>query len=147
MNLHQSAPKVCFQSQTGLDRDFPGAWRLVTRARSKVELRYSILQRSRSINHIWIAHGTSATTTVDSLILQINVHHRQRTKVIMSNITSPGNHFFQTVFNSSTSLGPNLQGIDTKGLVLNIVFSLALFASEILGFFLLKSSAIGRRIL
>ena len=43
-------------------------------------------------------------------------------------------------------VGQNQQGIAVKAFVLNLVVSLGLFAFEISGFFLLKSSALGRRI-
>lgn len=50
-----------------------------------------------------------------------------------------------SLFNG-TGDSQNLQGVATKAFVLNLAVSLGLFAFELLGFFLLKSSAIGRRI-
>lgn len=40
----------------------------------------------------------------------------------------------------------NTQGIQVKAFVLNLAIALGTFALQISGFFLLKSSAIGRRI-
>ena len=48
--------------------------------------------------------------------------------------------------NGQAGVAGNSQGIAVKGFVLNIAVSLGLFAFEISGFFLLKSSAMGRRI-
>lgn len=50
------------------------------------------------------------------------------------------------VFNGEAGVGQNKEGIPLKAFVLNIAVSLGLFAFEISGFFLLKSSAVGRRI-
>ena len=48
--------------------------------------------------------------------------------------------------NGQAGVGQNQQGIAVKAFILNIAISLGLFAFEISGFFLLKSSAIGRRL-
>ena len=48
--------------------------------------------------------------------------------------------------NGQAGVGGNQKGIAVKGFVLNIAVSLCLFAFEMIGFFLLKSSALGRRI-
>lgn len=48
--------------------------------------------------------------------------------------------------NGQAGVGQNKAGIAVKAFVLNIAISLGLFAFEISGFFLLKSSAMGRRI-
>ena len=50
------------------------------------------------------------------------------------------------LLNGQAGVGGNKQGIAVKAFVLNIAVSLGLFAFEISGFFLLKSSAMGRRI-
>lgn len=48
--------------------------------------------------------------------------------------------------NGDAGVGQAKQGIAIKAFVLNIAVGLGLFAFEISGFFLLKNSAIGRRI-
>ena len=48
--------------------------------------------------------------------------------------------------NGQAGVAGNQEGVAVKAFVLNIAISLGLFAFEISGFFLLKSSAIGRRI-
>lgn len=50
------------------------------------------------------------------------------------------------IIDNQAGVGQNSQGVAVKAFVLNIAVSLGLFAFEISGFFLLKSSAIGRRI-
>ena len=65
----------------------------------------------------------------------------------MANIShSSGNDTFLDFLNGQAGVGQNSRGIAVKAFVLNIAVSLALFAFEISGFFLLKSSAVGRRI-
>jgi hypothetical protein len=59
---------------------------------------------------------------------------------------SSGNGSILNVFNGEAGVGQNKEGIPLKAFVLNIAVSLGLFAFEISGFFLLKSSAVGRRI-
>ena len=60
--------------------------------------------------------------------------------------TSSGNNTFLDLLNGQAGVGQNREGIAIKAFVLNIAVSLGLFAFEISGFFLLKSSALGRRI-
>lgn len=62
----------------------------------------------------------------------------------MTNSSSNGT--ILDLLNGETDVGQNKQGIALKAFVLNIAVSLGLFAFEISGFFLLKSSAVGRRI-
>ena len=57
-----------------------------------------------------------------------------------------GNGTILDFLDGGTGAGQNQSGIALKAFVLNIAVSLALFAFEISGFFLLKSSALGRRI-
>ena len=65
----------------------------------------------------------------------------------MSDNSSLGdNGTFLGLLNGEAGVGQNQQGIALKAFVLNIAVSLGLFAFEVSGFFLLKSSAIGRRI-
>jgi hypothetical protein len=56
------------------------------------------------------------------------------------------NGTFLDFLNGQAGSGQNREGIALKAFVLNIAVSLGLFAFELSGFFLLKSSAIGRRI-
>lgn len=56
-----------------------------------------------------------------------------------------GNDSFTNAFLYGTSQ-PSQVGIAFKGFLLNIAVSLGLFTFQVAGFFLLKSSAIGRRI-
>ncbi|KAL6715364.1 hypothetical protein ACLMJK_007630 [Lecanora helva] len=60
--------------------------------------------------------------------------------------TSGGNGTLLYFLNGDAGSGQNKEGIAIKAFALNIAVSLGLFALEISGFFLLKSSAIGRRI-
>ena len=65
----------------------------------------------------------------------------------MSNISnSSSNEVFLDFLNGQAGVGQNRQGIALKAFVLNLAISLVLFAFELSGFFLLKSSAVGRRI-
>ena len=59
---------------------------------------------------------------------------------------SSGNDTLLDFLNGNSGVGQNQQGIALKAFALNIAVSLGLFAFEISGFFLLKSSAVGRRI-
>ena len=63
----------------------------------------------------------------------------------MSN-NSSGNSTLLDLLNGNAGAGQNKQGIALKAFLLNIAVSMGLFTFEILGFFLLKSSALGRRI-
>ena len=65
----------------------------------------------------------------------------------MVNSSSPlsGNGTIIGLLNGQTDVGQT-EGIALKAFVLNIAVSLGLFAFEISAFFLLKSSAVGRRI-
>lgn len=63
-----------------------------------------------------------------------------------SNSTSNGTDITD-IFNGSTQ--PKVddsQGITTKAFVLNLAFGFVVFTLQVTGFFLLKSSSIGRRI-
>lgn len=64
----------------------------------------------------------------------------------MSNSTISSNETLLDFLNGQAGVGQNQLGIAVKAFVLNIAVSLGLFAFEISGFFLLRSSAIGRRI-
>ncbi len=63
-----------------------------------------------------------------------------------SNTSSNGINLSLPGILDGSNKGENLQGVATKAFVLNLAVSLGLFAFELFGFFLLKSSAIGRRI-
>lgn len=60
--------------------------------------------------------------------------------------TSSGNGTVVGFLNGNSGVGQNKAGITVKAFALNIAVNLGLFAFELSGFFLLKSSAIGRRI-
>ena len=60
--------------------------------------------------------------------------------------TLSGNGSLFDFIDGEAGVGQNKEGIALKAFVLNIAVSLGLFAFEISGFFLLKSSAMGRRI-
>ncbi len=64
----------------------------------------------------------------------------------MDNTTTSGTNDTFSSFLNAGGKGQSQQGIATRAFVLNIAVSLGLFAFEIAGFFVLKSSAIGRRI-
>ena len=66
----------------------------------------------------------------------------------MSNTTSLNGNgtLLGNLLNGDAGAGQNKSGIALKAFFLNIAVSLGLFAFEISGFFLLKSSALGRRI-
>ena len=53
---------------------------------------------------------------------------------------------FVGLIDAGRGTGQNSEGIAVKAFVLNLAIGLALFALEIAGFFILKNSAIGRRI-
>ena len=60
--------------------------------------------------------------------------------------TLNGNGTFLSFLNGDAGAGQNQQGIALKAFFLNLAVSFGLFAFELSGFFLLKSSALGRRI-
>lgn len=64
----------------------------------------------------------------------------------MATSNSTSNGTLLDLLNGEAGKGQNQQGIALKAFVLNIAVSLCLFAFELSGFFLLKSSAVGRRI-
>ena len=64
----------------------------------------------------------------------------------MGNSTNSTASGILDIINGGAGKGQNKQGIATKAFVLNLAVGLGLFAFEISGFFLLKSSAVGRRI-
>lgn len=66
--------------------------------------------------------------------------------VTTSNINSTGNGTLDALFGSAPANVQAEAGIQLRAFLLNIAVSLGFFAAEILAFFLLKSSAIGRRI-
>lgn len=77
----------------------------------------------------------------------VNFPKGQGTTIIMVNSSnSSGDEPFLDFLSGQAGVGQNKQGIAVKAFVLNIAVSLGLFAFEISAFFLLKSSAIGRRI-
>lgn len=57
-----------------------------------------------------------------------------------------GNGTILNIIDGTAGIGHNTQGIAVKAFALNIAVSLGLFAFEISAFFLLKSSAVGRRL-
>ena len=63
-----------------------------------------------------------------------------------SSSNSSTNDDILNFLNGNAGAGSSKQGIALKAFVLNLAVSLGLFAFEISGFFLLKSSAVGRRI-
>ena len=65
-----------------------------------------------------------------------------------NNSSSNGNPNFYNIINGGATAGAaaNDKGITTKAFALNLATGLALFLFEVTGFFLLKSSSIGRRI-
>ena len=64
----------------------------------------------------------------------------------MANETNTTVGSFVDLIDGGRGAGQNREGIAIKAFVLNLAIGLALFALEIAGFFILKSSAIGRRI-
>ena len=66
------------------------------------------------------------------------------TTVAATNSSSNGT--LETIFGGAPADARAQTGIQLRAFILNIAVSLALFALEVLAFFLLKSSAIGRRI-
>lgn len=66
------------------------------------------------------------------------------TNVTLTNST--GNSTFDTFFGGAPANVQAQAGIQLRAFLLNIAVALGLFTAEIVGFFLLKSSAIGRRI-
>ena len=64
----------------------------------------------------------------------------------MANVSNTPIDGFVGLIDAGAGVGQNRAGIATKAFVLNLAVGLGLFVFEIAGFFLLKSSAIGRRI-
>lgn len=64
----------------------------------------------------------------------------------MANISNSSDNGFLDIINGGAGAGQNTHGIAIKNFVLNLAVGLGLFAFNISGFFLLKNSAIGRRI-
>ena len=60
--------------------------------------------------------------------------------------SSTSNSTILNLFNGNAGTGDKKQGIALKAFVLNLAVSLGLFAFELSGFFLLRNSALGRRI-
>ncbi|KAK4692272.1 calcium permeable stress-gated cation channel, partial [Lecanoromycetidae sp. Uapishka_2] len=65
---------------------------------------------------------------------------------MVNNSISSSNGTILDLLNGQAGSGQNKEGIALKAFLLNIAVSLGLFAFELSGFFLLKSSAMGRRI-
>ena len=63
-----------------------------------------------------------------------------------STSNSAGNGTLETFFGAAPADAQAQAGIQLRAFVLNLAVSLSLFAFELSAFFLLKSSAIGRRI-
>ena len=63
----------------------------------------------------------------------------------MSN-SSSNSSTIENLLNGDAGTGKNKQGIALRAFVLNLAVSLGLFAFELSGFFLLRNSALGRRI-
>ena len=57
-----------------------------------------------------------------------------------------GSDPFQDFLNGQAGKGQSTQGIQVKAFVLNLAIALGTFTVQLSGFFLLKSSAVGRRI-
>ena len=64
----------------------------------------------------------------------------------MISSSNSSNQTLLDIFGGDAGVGQLQAGIAIKAFVLNIAVGLGLFAFQISGFFLLKSSAIGRRI-
>ena len=64
----------------------------------------------------------------------------------MANITNSTNGGLLGLINAGAGAGQKSEGIAIKAFVVNIAVGLSLFVFEMSGFFILKSSAIGRRI-
>lgn len=60
--------------------------------------------------------------------------------------SNSSNQAILDLLNGQAGTGQNEEGIAVKAFALNVAVSLGLFAFEVSGFFLLKSSAVGRRI-
>ena len=63
----------------------------------------------------------------------------------MANGNSTGSGFGD-IINGNAGAAADSNGVTTKGFALNLAAGLALFVFNLTGFFLLKSSSIGRRI-
>ena len=68
------------------------------------------------------------------------------TNATTNNVNSTGNGTFETWFGGAPANVQAQEGIQLRAFFLNLAVSFGLFAFAILAFFLLKSSAIGRRI-
>ena len=66
--------------------------------------------------------------------------------VTLININSTGNGTFDALFGGAPANVQAQAGIQLRAFFLNIAVNLALFAAQVFAFFLLKSSAVGRRI-
>ena len=64
----------------------------------------------------------------------------------MTNFTNATDGGLLGLINAGAGAGQNREGIAIKAFVLNIAVGLGLFVFEMSGFFILKNSAIGRRI-
>ena len=64
----------------------------------------------------------------------------------LTNSTGNNSSGLDSLFTGPPSDAQAQAGIQLRAFVLNLGVSLALFAFEVIGFFLLKSAAIGRRI-
>ena len=63
-----------------------------------------------------------------------------------SSSNSSTNDAILNFLNGNAGVGASKQGIALKAFVLNLAVSLGLFAFQLSGFFLLRNSAVGRRI-
>lgn len=68
------------------------------------------------------------------------------TNITIASANSTGNGTFDTLFGGPPANVEAQAGIQLRAFVLNIAVNLGLFTALVLAFFLLKSSAIGRRI-
>ncbi|KAL8838911.1 MAG: hypothetical protein Q9170_001948 [Blastenia crenularia] len=68
------------------------------------------------------------------------------TNITTVNLNSTGNGTLETLFGGAPANVQAQAGIQLRAFFLNIAVSLGLFTAQVLAFFLLKSSAIGRRI-
>lgn len=64
----------------------------------------------------------------------------------MSNATNKSITSVDNIISYGSGAGQSTQGIAIKAFVVNLAVGLIIFALQIAGFFLLKSSALGRRI-
>lgn len=52
----------------------------------------------------------------------------------------------QDILRGNAGIGQNTEGINTRAFLLNLATGIVLFVAQLSGFFLLKSSSLGRRI-